>query len=120
MVCRKMHRGQKWVARNPPGFGFLIFDDRSDAAEAVQNMQEKYMRGYKLTVEYAKKGPRGGEDKGVRCHRCGKVGHIGYDCPTNPPEKRGRRRFRYEICTFINTRFFYKQLHFSGLRLKFG
>ena len=39
-----------WVAQNPPGFGFIIFDDVRDA---VREMDGKSLCGSKIHVELA-------------------------------------------------------------------
>ena len=49
-----------WVARNPPGFGFIIFDDARDAEDAVREMDGKRLCGSKVRVEFAR-GPSRGE-----------------------------------------------------------
>ena len=49
-----------WVARNPPGFGFIIFDDSRDAEDAVKEMDGKRVCGSKIRVEFAR-GPTRGE-----------------------------------------------------------
>lgn len=43
-----------WVARNPPGFAFIEFEDPRDADEAVQDMDGKVICGSKIRVEFAK------------------------------------------------------------------
>ena len=42
-----------WVARNPPGFGFIIFDDARDAEDAVRDMDGKRICGSRIRVEFA-------------------------------------------------------------------
>ena len=32
-----------WVARKPPGFAFIDFDDQRDAEDAVEEMNGKYV-----------------------------------------------------------------------------
>eukprot|EP00884_Botryococcus_braunii_P014426 jgi/Botrbrau1/22985/Bobra.0030s0051.1 len=44
-----------WVARNPPGFAFVDFDDMKDAEDAVQRMDG--FRGWR--VEFSRKRDRG-------------------------------------------------------------
>merc|ERR1712226_1103230 len=43
-----------WVARNPPGFGFIVFDDARDAEDAVKEMDGKRVCGTRIRVEYAR------------------------------------------------------------------
>ena len=43
-----------WVARNPPGFAFIEFEDPRDADEAVRAMDGRNVCGAKIRVEFAK------------------------------------------------------------------
>merc|ERR1712226_696036 len=54
-----------WVARNPPGFGFIVFDDARDAEDAVKEMDGKRVCGTRIRVEYARGPTRGGGRGGV-------------------------------------------------------
>lgn len=53
-----------WVARNPPGFAFVDFEDPRDAEDAVYEMDGKTVCGVRIRVELAKPsskpGVRGG------------------------------------------------------------
>ncbi|CAH1256960.1 serine/arginine-rich splicing factor 3-like isoform X1 [Branchiostoma lanceolatum] len=40
-----------WVARNPPGFAFVEFDDPRDARDAVDAMDGRYLCGRRVRVE---------------------------------------------------------------------
>ncbi|XP_035486465.1 serine/arginine-rich splicing factor 3a [Scophthalmus maximus] len=40
-----------WVARNPPGFAFVEFEDARDASDAVREMDGRNMCGCRLRVE---------------------------------------------------------------------
>ena len=37
------HLRHVWVARNPPGFAFIEFEDPRDAADAVKELDDRYM-----------------------------------------------------------------------------
>eukprot|EP00731_Ephydatia_muelleri_P022924 Em0015g507a len=43
-----------WVARNPPGFAFIEFEDPRDAEDAVRDMDGRYVCGVRIRVELAK------------------------------------------------------------------
>lgn len=49
-----------WVARNPPGFAFVEFEDPRDADEAVRDMDGKMVSGVRIRVEFAKNNRQGG------------------------------------------------------------
>lgn len=59
-----------WVARNPPGFAFVDFEDPRDAEDAVYDMDGKTVCGVRIRVELAKPsskpGIRGGGRFGPR------------------------------------------------------
>ena len=40
-----------WIARNPPGFAFVVYNDARDAEEAVRVMDNKRLCGAKIKVE---------------------------------------------------------------------
>jgi len=57
-----------WVARNPPGFAFIEFEDPRDADDAVREMDGRHVCGVRIRVELAKNsskpGGRGGGGRG--------------------------------------------------------
>ena len=65
-----------WIARNPPGFGFVTFEDARDAADAVKELNGKELRGRPITVEVSgdKKGGGGGGGGGGRSPGRGRGG----------------------------------------------
>nr|AAW27244.1 SJCHGC09413 protein [Schistosoma japonicum] len=86
-----------WVARNPPGFAFVEFEDAADASDAVRELDGTVMCGVRARVElstgksrqkpWVRGGARngGGRDNGPgsrrmkpfdpadRCYECGNV-----------------------------------------------
>ncbi|CAH0389862.1 unnamed protein product [Bemisia tabaci] len=82
-----------WVARNPPGFAFIEFDDARDAEDAVRGADgRRSVNGRRVRVEMCNASRKGGfrgtpsrrtgrpfhpED---RCYECGKRGHYARDC----------------------------------------
>eukprot|EP00117_Sycon_ciliatum_P023861 scpid94254/ scgid20184/ RNA-binding protein 1 len=95
-----------WIARNPPGFAFVFYEDPRDAEEAVRDLDGSSCNGRRIKVEHAKardpgQGGRGGgsyrrddrrgggggyggggssySDRGDRGDRGGYGGRRGYD-----------------------------------------
>jgi len=60
-----------WVARNPPGFAFVMFEHPRDARDAVRNLDGKHLCGRRVKVELStgksrhenRDGFRGGGDR---------------------------------------------------------
>ena len=67
-----------WVARNPPGFAYVEYEEERDAEEAVKSVPGTICNGVPLTVEFAQSSgpkPRGSWTGG----RGGGGGGGGYD-----------------------------------------
>jgi len=81
-----------WVARKPPGFGFILFEESRDADDALREMNGRYVCGGRIRVEYARdsgqgrgrggggSGGYGGGKGGQACQNCGRFGHSSRDC----------------------------------------
>ncbi|CAM4540927.1 unnamed protein product [Leuciscus chuanchicus] len=91
-----------WVARNPPGFAFVEYEDARDAEDAVKGMDGKVLCGARVRVELStgmSRKSRYGRpsrrqfDPNDRCYQCGESGHYAYDCYRF--SKRRSRRSRY-------------------------
>ncbi|XP_062329603.1 serine/arginine-rich splicing factor 7-like isoform X2 [Osmerus eperlanus] len=89
-----------WVARNPPGFAFVEYEDARDAEDAVKGMDGKVMCGSRIRVELStgmsRKSRHGRPsrrhfDPNDRCYQCGDRGHYAYDCYRFNKRGGGRR-----------------------------
>ncbi|OAF68939.1 hypothetical protein A3Q56_03319 [Intoshia linei] len=101
-----------WVARNPPGFAFVEFEDTRDGYDAIKATDGTIICGNRCRVEKSKtrsdkrptrrydhgEGRRNYDnDKGGkafspsdRCYECNGQGHYAYDCDKR---KSGRREY---------------------------
>ncbi|CAL8348161.1 unnamed protein product [Arctogadus glacialis] len=88
-----------WVARNPPGFAFVEYEDPRDAEDAVKGMDGKVLCGSRIRVELSTGMSRKGRgrpsrrhfDPQDRCYQCGDRGHYAYDCYRFNKRGGGRR-----------------------------
>uniref|UniRef100_A0A3B4VG59 Serine and arginine rich splicing factor 7b n=1 Tax=Seriola dumerili TaxID=41447 RepID=A0A3B4VG59_SERDU len=89
-----------WIARNPPGFAFVEFEDPRDADDAVRGLDGKVVCGSRVRVELSTGTPRRSRydrpltrrpfDPNDKCYECGEKGHYAYDC-----HRYSRRRSRF-------------------------
>ena len=82
-----------WVARNPPGFAFVEFEDPRDADEAVRDLDGKMVSGVRIRVEFAKNNRQGGGrggDYGGRGNRRGPPPNYVSSRYRRSPKKRSR------------------------------
>ena len=53
-----------WVARNPPGFAFVEFEDLRDAEDAIKSLNGARICGERVRVEMSRNRGRGGRGGG--------------------------------------------------------
>ncbi|XP_078586452.1 serine/arginine-rich splicing factor 3-like isoform X4 [Branchiostoma floridae x Branchiostoma japonicum] len=80
-----------WVARNPPGFAFVEFDDPRDARDAVDALDGRYLCGRRVRVELSH-----GMKRSSRYRPPPPNNYRGYDRPQRRRSRspRDRRRSR--------------------------
>ncbi|XP_051237113.1 uncharacterized protein LOC127352619 [Dicentrarchus labrax] len=91
-----------WIARNPPGFAFVEFEDPREADDAIGGLDGKSICGSCVEVKLSTGSSRPPHfeqpptrrpfDPNDKCYECGEKGHYAYDCHRY---SRGSRRSRF-------------------------
>ncbi|CAN6917685.1 unnamed protein product [Brassica oleracea] len=75
----------------PRGFGFITFNDRRGADDAIKHMHGRGLGDRVILVNKAEPKAGGGEDL-HECFKCGGHGHWARECPSSTGGDRGRYR----------------------------
>eukprot|EP00026_Physarum_polycephalum_P016082 Phypoly_transcript_16917.p1 GENE.Phypoly_transcript_16917~~Phypoly_transcript_16917.p1 ORF type:complete len:238 (+),score=19.82 Phypoly_transcript_16917:66-716(+) len=69
----------------PSGYGFIEFEDKRDAEDAIRDLDGSSLLGARIVVEWARGGRNASRREGgggdSACFTCGKEGHWARDCP---------------------------------------
>ncbi|KAL7693248.1 putative RNA recognition motif domain, nucleotide-binding alpha-beta plait domain superfamily [Plasmopara halstedii] len=82
------HVSNIWVARNPPGFAFVDFEDPRDADDAIRSMDGRDFLGGRIRVELARGGSRrDGPGRRGDDDRFSRGGGDRFERGRNPPQR---------------------------------
>lgn len=92
-ACRKYGRVMDvWLARNPPGFAFVEYEDERDAADAVRDLDGRDICGRRVRVELSSERSRRGRGpkSDSKCYECNQRGHFARECRDRRVNRRDR------------------------------
>lgn len=72
-----------WIAKKPPGFAFVEYDNSDSASDAVKDMDDRYFMSKKIRVEVSRRGRCSGLTENAREAGVNRIEELRGDAETN-------------------------------------